>query len=113
MDSSLTVVRFALAIAFVIVMALALKWNSSPERDLHVFVLQSVAAVMLVFLLAASMFPNLVVASADSVGASITIATAASSDTALAWMTGIACIGVPIVLFYHVLVYRTFRGRLE
>ena len=113
MDPNLTVVRFALAIAVVLALGVALMWNGNPDRDLQVFIAQSVAAVMLVFLLAASLFPNLVVASAGSVGASITIATAASSDLALSWMTGIACIGVPIVLFYHVLVYRTFRGRLE
>ena len=40
-------------------------------------------------------------------------ATAASSEISLAWMTGIACIGVPLVLVYHVIVYRTFRGRLS
>jgi len=113
MDPGLTIVRFALAIAFVIALGVALLWNANPDRDLQVFVLQSAAAVVLVFLLAASMFPNLVVASAGSAGASITVATAASSDLALAWMTGIACIGVPLVLFYHVLVYRTFSGRLE
>jgi cytochrome d ubiquinol oxidase subunit II len=28
-------------------------------------------------------------------------------------MTGIACIGVPIVLAYHVFTYRTFQGRLK
>ena len=59
------------------------------------------------------MFPNLVVASAGSVGPAVTVATAAAGDLTLAWMTGIACIGVPLVLFYHVLVYRAFRGRLE
>jgi len=113
MVPGLTVVRFALAGLFVVALAVALAWGSNPDRDLRVFVLQSAAAVILVFLLATSMFPNLVVATPLSEGASITVATAASSDTALAWMTGIACIGVPIVLFYHVLVYRTFRGRLE
>ena len=55
------------------------------------------------------MFPNLVVA---TVGENITIATAASSDLALGWMTGITCIGLPLVLIYHVIIYRTFRGRL-
>jgi len=55
------------------------------------------------------MFPNLVVA---SIGESITIATAASSDTALMWMTGITCVGLPLVLIYHVIIYRTFRGRV-
>ena len=37
---------------------------------------------------------------------------AASSDTSLAWMTGIACIGVPLVLVYHVIAYRVFSGRI-
>ena len=66
----------------------------------------------LVVLLAASMFPNLVVASADSVGPAITLMNAASSELSLMWMTIIACIGVPLVLVYHVIVYRTFRGRI-
>ena len=63
-------------------------------------------------LFAASMFPNLVVASATSIGESITIANAASSDLALGWMTGITCVGLPLVLIYHVIIYRTFRGRI-
>ncbi len=113
MVASLTFVRFALAIVFLAALIAALIWGRTPDYDLYVFVLQSVAAVVLVFLLATSMFPNLVVASANSIGPSITVANAASSDLALAWMTGIACIGVPLVLFYHVFVYRTFRGRLK
>ena len=28
-------------------------------------------------------------------------------------MTGITCIGLPLVLVYHALVYRTFRGRIS
>ena len=63
-------------------------------------------------LLAASMFPNLVVASADSIGPSITLMSAASSELALGWMLGITCVGLPLVLVYHVIIYRTFRGRV-
>ena len=81
--------------------------------DLPAFILQSAAAVCLVGLSAVSLFPNLVVAAPGSVGATITLASAASSDTALAWMTGIACVGVPLVLAYHVIAYRVFRGRLS
>ena len=43
---------------------------------------------------------------------SVTVASAASSDTSLTAMTIIACIGVPLVLAYHVIVYRIFRGRI-
>ena len=82
-------------------------------NDLVAFLLQSVAAVCLVALAAVTLFPNLVVAAPGSVGASITLMSAASSDTSLAWMTGIACVGVPLVLTYHVIAYRVFRGRLD
>lgn len=82
-------------------------------NDLVAFLLQSAAAACLVALAAVTLFPNLVVAAPGSVGASITLMSAASSDTSLAWMTGIACVGVPLVLAYHVIAYRVFRGRLD
>lgn len=113
MVPELGAVRWACVIVFVLGMALGMYWGRDERRDLHVFIAQSAAAVGLTFLLATSMFPNLVVSSAGSVGPAITVATAASSELALAWMTGIACIGVPLVLVYHVIVYRTFRGRVS
>ena len=112
MAPELFVARWACAILFAVALVASIVFGKDDERDLLSFIAQSVAAIALVFLCATSMFPNLVVASAGSVGASITVATAASSDTALGWMTGIACIGVPLVLVYHVIVYRTFAGRL-
>ncbi|WP_165042808.1 cytochrome d ubiquinol oxidase subunit II [Adlercreutzia sp. ZJ138] len=111
MAAQLGVVRWVFAILFVVAVVAAIM-AGKKNCDIGSFVLQSAAAVCLVALLAASMFPNLVVASADSVGASITIASAASSELALSWMTGIACVGVPLVLIYHVIIYRTFRGRV-
>ena len=89
----------------------ALFFGSRKEgNDLMPFLASSASALLLVALFAASMFPTLVVATA---GTSITIANAASSDLALAWMTGITCIGLPLVLVYHVVTYRTFRGRIS
>lgn len=89
----------------------ALFFGSRKEgNDLMPFLASSASALLLVVLFAASMFPTLVVATA---GTSITIANAASSDLALAWMTGITCIGLPLVLVYHVVIYRTFRGRIS
>jgi cytochrome d ubiquinol oxidase subunit II len=66
-----------------------------------------------VVLLACSMFPNLVVAAPNSAGSTLTLMNACATDTSLFYMTIIACIGVPLVLIYHVLVYRTFRGKLK
>ena len=89
----------------------ALFFGSRKEgNDLMPFLASSASALLLVALFAASMFPTLVVA---TTGTSITIANAASSDLALAWMTGITCIGLPLVLVYHVVIYRTFRGRIS
>lgn len=89
----------------------ALFFGSRKEgNDLMPFLASSASALLLVALFAASMFPTLVVA---TMGTSITIANAASSDLALAWMTGITCIGLPLVLVYHVVIYRTFRGRIS
>ena len=95
MDPLLGAVRWLLAALFVVAIA------------------QSGAAALLVLLLAASMFPNFVVASADSVGPAITAMSAASSELTLMWMTIITCVGLPLVLVYHVIIYRTFRGRVK
>ena len=39
-------------------------------------------------------------------------ANAAANETSLMAMTIIACIGVPLVLVYHVVIYRVYRGRV-
>ena len=101
------------AVLFAIALIVSIYLGRAKGSDLGAFLAQSAGAVCLIGLLATSMFPTLVVADPAGVGASITAATAASSEISLAWMTGIACIGVPLVLVYHVIVYRTFRGRLS
>ena len=111
MESSLAAVRWIIAILFVACVVASIVMGRS-DNDLPAFVLQSTSAFLIVMLLAASMFPNLVVASADSVGASITAMSAASSDLTLTIMTVITCIFLPIVLIYEVVVYRKFRGRV-
>lgn len=112
MDPSLEIVRWLVFILVAVALIGVLVCANKQGNDLLPFLLSSAAAFLLVVLFAASMFPNLVVASAASIGESITIANAASSDLALGWMTGITCIGLPLVLIYHVIIYRTFRGRI-
>ena len=113
MDPALNIARWVFAILVVVSLVATFVLAGGEKGDLGVFLAQSVAAIALVFLLATSMFPNLVVAASGSVGSAITIANAASSENTLFCMTVIACIGVPLVLVYHVFVYRMFRGRLE
>lgn len=83
----------------------------APKKDVIGPVLAGLGCLGLVLILAGTQFPNLVPALDPAL--SLTVANCASSNTALFAMTVIACIGVPIVLVYHVLVYRAFRGRIS
>lgn len=87
--------------------------SANPKVDLLVFLTQSLSAVFLVALVALHMFPTLVQALPGSEGAAITIMSAGASDLSLTCMTVILCIGLPLVLVYHIIIYRTFRGRIE
>lgn len=112
MAPELGALRWIFAIVFVVGVVASIAMGNKGN-DLVAFVAQSVSAFCLVGLLAASMFPNLVVASADSVGPAITLMNASSTELTLMWMTIISCVGVPLVLIYHVLIYRAFRGRVS
>ena len=113
MDPALGIVRWLFAILAAGGIVASIVLARSKGSDKGAFLAQSVSAFCLVGLLAASMFPNLVVASAGSAGPSITLMSAASSELSLMWMTIITCVGLPLVLVYHVIIYRTFRGRVK
>ena len=113
MVPELGALRWVCAILFVLCMLFAMERGRHDYGDLQAFIAQSVSAIALVFLLATSMFPTLVATTAGTPIPPITIATAAGSDAALGAMTVIACIGVPLVLIYHVIVYRVFYGRVK
>ena len=46
-------------------------------------------------------------------GEALTVANSASSQLTLTVMLIIAAIGVPLVLFYFFLIYRTYAGRID
>ena len=96
----------------VVALAASIVAGRSQDGDLKAFLAQSAAMIALVGLLACSMFPVLVNATPESVGPAITIFNAASSELSLMWMTIITAVGLPLVLVYHVIIYRTFRGRV-
>lgn len=115
MVPELEIVRYIFAILFAagIVVSIVMGKRDCSRSDLIVFLAQSVAAFSLVFLLACSMFPVLVMATPDSIGDPITLMSAGASDLSLTCMTVILCIGLPLVLLYHFIIYRTFRGRVK
>ena len=109
----LTVEPLAIAFAVLYLVGLAGVFASSSadgKRDVLAVVFAGVACLGMVGAWAAATFPYLIPATVADM--SVTVASAASSDTSLTAMTIIACIGVPLVLVYHVIVYRIFRGRI-
>lgn len=113
MDPALAVLRYLFAILVVAGLVAALYLGKVKGCDLGAFLSQSVSSFSLTGLLACSMFPNLVVASEGSVGPTLTLMNASASELSLFYMIVIVCIGLPLVLVYHVIVYRTFRGRVS
>lgn len=122
MAPELAVLRYVFAALVLVALVVALVKGKDNGADLVAFIASSAACALLVALWASLMFPNLVVAGAGdplslfataASGENITIATAASSDLALGWMLGITCVGLPLVLVYHFMIYRTFRGRVK
>ena len=113
MTPELAPLRWIFAALFVVCLLVSLIIGRTKENgSLLAFLCQSVSACALVFLVAFSMFPVLVMASPDSIGGPITVLSAGSSELSLFCMTVILCIGLPLVLLYHVIIYRTFRGRI-
>ncbi len=113
MDPNLAVLRWLFAALVVVGLGASIAVGRFQGDDAKAFLAQSAAMIALVALLACSMFPTLVNAVPDSVGPAITLANAASSELSLTWMTIILCVGLPLVLAYHVIIYRTFRGRVK
>lgn len=103
-----------LRIAFVVVLVASLGASlffGSKKAHWPAFIASCGVCVGLVGLTGASLFPRIIPAVNDTL--SITVANAASSEAALGAMAIITCIGLPLVLLYHVLVYRTFSGPIE
>lgn len=108
-------IRYAVAALFLacLLAAIFVERSAGAKSDLIAFIMQSAAAAAIVFLVAFSMFPELVSASLNSVGGPVTLTSAGASELSLFCMTVILCIGLPLVLVYHVIIYRTFRGRVD
>ena len=82
------------------------------SRPLDAFVSSSAAIAALVFLFGMALFPNLIYSSLDP-DWSLTIYNAASSQKTLGIMRTIAVIGMPFVLAYTIVIYWTFRGKVQ
>jgi cytochrome bd ubiquinol oxidase subunit II len=81
------------------------------KRDGWAFLGSAAGILGLVGIMAVGNYPSLVPA-LDTPERSLTISNSASSDLTLTVMLIIAIIGVPLVLIYTAIVYRSFKGRI-
>jgi len=86
---------------------------SSKDKDRQAWYGTALASAGLVGIWACSIYPALVPALPGSAGSALTISNAASGPLTLLVMLIIAVIGVPLVLWYHFIVYRAYKGRIE
>ena len=110
-DGSLTNI---LGIVFFVVCFLGLILSipfASKGRDLASHIVLSLVCVGTVGMAASGIFPDIIPATDPTL--SLTIAATSSSEYTLQAMTIITCIGLPLVLLYHVIVYYTFRGKIK
>lgn len=96
-----------LAIAGTVLVAV----GASRDADRTSFYGSALAGASMVGIWAASIFPALVPSIGP--GAALTIANSQSSQLALTVMLIIAGIGLPLVLFYFYLIYKTYAGRID
>jgi cytochrome bd ubiquinol oxidase subunit II len=102
---------------FTALLVVSIAWGRmtmNSGSDLHSWYAVSLSVVSLVGLWAATIFPNMVPSIGDANGvASLTVFNSSSSQLTLTVMLIIAVIGVPIVLGYTFLLYKTFAGKVS
>jgi cytochrome bd ubiquinol oxidase subunit II len=108
---------------FLVLLVVSIAWGrmaANSGSDMAAWYAVSLSTVSLVGIWAATIFPNLVPSIGDAGGAATkglavydtaTAVGASSSQLTLTVMLIIAIIGVPLVLFYEFLVYKTFAGK--
>ena len=105
---------------FLVLLVASIGWGRmaiGSKSDMQVWYAASLSAVSLTGIWAATIFPALVPslkdASGKAFGPALSITNASSSQLTLTTMLIIAIIGVPIVLFYMFLIYKTFAGKVS
>ncbi|MEO1518256.1 MAG: cytochrome d ubiquinol oxidase subunit II [Bacteroidota bacterium] len=84
----------------------------SRRRFLIAFFFSSLTISLLLILVAIELYPTLLISTEDLAN-SITVYNAAASEKSLGIMLIFVVIGVPLVLLYTFIVYRTFWGKVK
>ena len=89
-----------------------MKMAINQGKDLLSFFSASIAFIGLWGIILSAHFPNLIKASNDN-SLSLTIFNVSSSELTLTVMLIMALVGMPIVLFYTIYIYKTFKGKVN
>ncbi|HEY7307984.1 MAG TPA: cytochrome d ubiquinol oxidase subunit II [Gemmataceae bacterium] len=81
-------------------------------RPFDAFISSSATIAAFTFLFGLTLAPNLIVSTVNP-DYSLTVARAASSRKTLQIMTIVACLGMPFVLSYTIVIYWVFRGKVR
>ncbi len=81
-------------------------------QDLAAFACSAATVALVLFSVAAGLYPNLLISSTDS-QYNMTTSNAASADNTLTVMLVVAIIGIPFILLYTAGVYYLFRGKVR
>jgi len=95
----------------VLVFMIGIKIFLTKEKPGTAFVFSSLSIALLWGLAGASIFPAIVPALNDQAN-SLLISNSSSSELTLKTMLILAIIGVPVVLFYTIWVYKAFKGKV-
>ena len=82
------------------------------DKPFYAFLSSSATIAAFTFLFGMTLFPNMI-ASTVSPDDNLTLARAASSETTLWIMLGMALLGMPFVLTYTATIYWVFRGKVQ
>jgi len=82
------------------------------KRDGAAFISSCIVIVSFMAMFGINIFPNLVYSTLNPEW-SLTVYNAASSQTTLAVMFNIACLGMPLVIAYTICIYWIFRGKVK
>ncbi len=98
--------------ALIVVSLILIPLFVGQEKYMRAFIFSSLLIALSITLAAIGIFPD-IVHSTINPDYSLNIMNAASSQTTLKTMFIIACIGVPLVLTYSIIVYTVFAGKVK
>ncbi|MBI5324428.1 MAG: cytochrome d ubiquinol oxidase subunit II [Ignavibacteriae bacterium] len=98
--------------AFIILSIIVIPGFINSRLYYRAFIASCAIIVFCIAIIAINIYPNLVISNPNPEN-SLTIFNSASSTKTLMIMFIVACIGIPIMLVYKILIYRIFRGKVK